>query len=62
MKHLKLILLAAAIIISGCTERLSIVKVEGGEIEGVPSGTEGVIVYKGIPFAAPPVGDLRWKA
>ena len=36
------------------------VKVDGGQITG--TGADGVRVYKGIPFAAPPVGDLRWKA
>lgn len=36
------------------------VQVEGGMIKGVIND-DGVAVYKGIPFAAPPVGDLRWK-
>ena len=34
-------------------------KVTGGEVQGVVSGD--VASFKGIPFAAPPVGDLRWK-
>src|ERR1039458_5950975 len=32
---------------------------ESGAISGVPES--GLSVYKGVPFAAPPVGDLRWR-
>jgi para-nitrobenzyl esterase len=35
-------------------------KVTGGEVQGVIA--EGISIFKGVPFAAPPVGDLRWKA
>lgn len=35
--------------------------IEGGTIEGVQL-TEQVKAYLGIPYAAPPVGDLRWQA
>ncbi|MDX9727279.1 MAG: carboxylesterase family protein, partial [Bacteroidales bacterium] len=36
------------------------VKVEGGKLQGTVE--DGLTVYKGIPFAAPPVGELRWRA
>lgn len=36
-----------------------LVEVEGGKIQGYQDN--GLTIYKGIPFAAPPVGDLRWK-
>ncbi len=36
------------------------VKVTGGLISGVTA--DGVRSFKGVPFAAPPTGELRWKA
>lgn len=41
--------------------QVPVLTVEGGEVSGVPSETPNVCIYKGIPYAAPPIGDLRWK-
>src|SRR5665213_1997871 len=38
------------------------IRIGSGLISGVYQEHTGVTVYKGIPFAAPPVGALRWKA
>ena len=37
-------------------------KVESGTIEGLYDTRTGLQLYLGVPFAKPPVGDLRWKA
>jgi len=37
------------------------VKVAGGLLEGVLDGNSGIASFKGIPFAEPPVDNLRWK-
>jgi para-nitrobenzyl esterase len=36
------------------------VVIDSGPIRG--SAAEGVLSWKGIPFAQPPLGDLRWRA
>ena len=38
-----------------------IVTVADGELTGVYTADRAVEVYAGIPYAAPPVGDLRWR-
>jgi para-nitrobenzyl esterase len=50
---------------SACASSLSAqeakpVRTDKGPVQG--TAVDGVTVYKGIPFAAPPVGDLRWRA
>jgi para-nitrobenzyl esterase len=37
------------------------VRTQQGAIQGAPGKVKGVTVFKNIPFAAPPVGDLRWR-
>jgi para-nitrobenzyl esterase len=44
----------------GIAQQPSPVKVDGGLLQG--KNEDVLTVYKGIPFAAPPVGDLRWRA
>jgi para-nitrobenzyl esterase len=38
------------------------VKIDAGVLEGVAGSDSSVRVFRGIPFATPPVGALRWKA
>lgn len=37
------------------------VKLDSGMVSGAPGKNPEVRVFKGLPYAAPPVGDLRWK-
>src|SRR2546423_751106 len=37
------------------------VKIDTGPLQGVVDSAAGVLVFRGIPYGAPPVGDLRWR-
>jgi para-nitrobenzyl esterase len=38
------------------------VKTAGGRVEGTTTAGGAIRVFKGIPFAAPPIGERRWQA
>jgi para-nitrobenzyl esterase len=57
--HRKLILLCLAASMSPAAVP-DMVKTDAGRVKG--TAADGVTAFKGIPFAAPPVGVLRWKS
>jgi len=58
---LTLLSLTGALVPGNEKDSNPVLTIEGGKIKGVETKTKGTIAYKGIPFAAPPVGKLRWK-
>ena len=50
----------AIVMVAEAKQPLLRTHVETGDVEGVLE--DGLAVYKAIPYAAPPVGNLRWKA
>jgi para-nitrobenzyl esterase len=65
MKRFALIAIATAVVVAAAQLTAMIpeqVKIDSGLIAGTASGQPSVRVFKGIPFAAPPLGENRWKA
>lgn len=44
-----------------CAMAANQVRTESGLVEGTASSDSKIQIYKGVPYAAPPVGPLRWK-
>ncbi len=61
MRQTNFLLIAILVLVLGACSKLQPgqVQVEGGIIQG--TATDDLTIYKGIPFAAPPVGEYRWK-
>ena len=64
MSKVQAIIFAAVVACASSTipaqsQAAPIVKTQNGDVQGVVG--RQVYVFKGIPFAAPPVGDLRWR-
>ena len=62
MQQFRWILFILVIAVAPCEFHGQTVQLDAGKIAGVADTTTGVTSYKGIPYAAPPLGDLRWKA
>jgi para-nitrobenzyl esterase len=54
------VILFAAIASSAAAATVDEVRVETGALKGASAG--GVVAFKGIPYAAPPTGENRWRA
>lgn len=60
MIRLGLLAATTAFCVAAIPARAVPIAIDSGVIEGVHEGD--VTVYKGLPFASPPVGELRWRA
>lgn len=61
----RILIILAALALAACSAKEApgpVLNIEGGRVQGVASDLKGVTVFKGIPFAAPPVGENRWRA
>jgi len=65
MKRIALTIIAALVVITAVFVHAMVpeqVRIDSGLVAGTASGQPTVRVFKGIPFAAPPLGENRWKA
>ncbi|MEM9599466.1 MAG: carboxylesterase family protein [Pseudomonadota bacterium] len=55
--------LISALCLAACSsvpDRSEVLQTPQGPVQGIVTDNPDIISYQGLPFAAPPVGDLRW--
>jgi len=68
MSYMKTIILGVSFLaLSACgsdekPSDAALITTPQGPVQGVSTDDDGLYNFKGIPFAAPPIGDLRWAA
>ena len=60
------LLIAASLFMFDCSTDKNlvqdpIIQTQYGLVRGIVNSDSTVIAFKGIPYAAPPIGDLRWR-
>jgi len=67
MRHITKFSMLSLLVLAACTQQTPevqnpVLTIEGGQVQGVIADDHAdVFVYRGIPYAAPPIGALRWK-
>ncbi|MEY3920577.1 MAG: hypothetical protein RL634_338 [Bacteroidota bacterium] len=61
MRRVFLLLLGLNLLILSTIAQTPIAETQFGKVSGMLTPDGKIKVFKGIPFASPPVGDLRWK-
>ncbi|HBG53352.1 MAG TPA: carboxylesterase, partial [Rikenellaceae bacterium] len=58
----RLLFFSFTLALFSCHQQNPVLTIEGGQIQGVRAELKEVYVYRGIPYAPPPIKELRWKA